>query len=77
VAASALVVRDRGGARYGETELIGDFGWLSGRLGGGTVLTAAERESTDARRFAVAGRYRDHRLFDLTARLAPGRGGQP
>jgi alkylation response protein AidB-like acyl-CoA dehydrogenase len=77
-AASALAVWDHGGTRYGHTELIGVLDRLAGRLGSGTVLTAAERESTDEHLFAAAAaRYRDCRLFDLTARLIPGQGGHP
>lgn len=72
-AASVLAVWDQAGARYGRTELIGVLDRLAGRLGGGPVLTAAERESTEEHLFAVAAeRYRDRRLFDLTARLIPG-----
>ncbi len=72
-AASALAVWDQGGTRYGDAELAGVLDRLAGRLGGDPVLTPTERESTEERLFtAAAERYRDRRLFDLSARLIPG-----
>jgi alkylation response protein AidB-like acyl-CoA dehydrogenase len=77
-AASALAVWDQAGHRYGDAELIGVLDRLAGRLGGRSVLTAAEREHLEERLFAAAAeRHREHRLFDLTARIVPGRGGHP
>ncbi|MFC3576804.1 acyl-CoA dehydrogenase [Streptomyces yaanensis] len=72
-AASVLAVWDRAGDRYGEAELIGVLDRLAARLGGRSVLTAAERESTEEKLFAAATeRHLDHKLFDLTARVTLG-----
>ncbi|MEU2339199.1 acyl-CoA dehydrogenase [Streptomyces sp. NPDC013172] len=77
-AASVLAVWDQAGARYGDAELIGVLDRLAGRLGGRSVLTTAERESTEDKLFAAAAQHcLDRRLFDLTARRVPGEGRQP
>jgi alkylation response protein AidB-like acyl-CoA dehydrogenase len=72
-AACALSVWRCGGGRYPESALLGVLDRLDGRLGGPPVLTETEREGAEQALFGAAvDRYRDHRLFDLTARRLPG-----
>jgi alkylation response protein AidB-like acyl-CoA dehydrogenase len=72
-AACALSVWRYGGGRYPESALLGVLDRLDGRLGGAPVLTESERESVEQALFDTAvGRYRERRLFDLTARRVPG-----
>ncbi|MEV4447647.1 acyl-CoA dehydrogenase [Streptomyces mirabilis] len=72
-AACALAVWRRGGDRYPADALIGVLDRLNDRLGGPPVLTETEREGVQGHLFDLAvQRYRDRRLFDLTARRIPG-----
>lgn len=72
-AACALSVWRRGGGRYPQSALLGVLDRLDRRLGGTPVLTETEREGAEQALFGAAvDRYRDHRLFDLTARRLPG-----
>lgn len=72
-AACALSVWRHGGGRYSQSALLGVLDRLDGRLGGTGVLTESERESVQQAMFDDAvERYRDRRLFDLTARQVPG-----
>jgi alkylation response protein AidB-like acyl-CoA dehydrogenase len=72
-AACALSVWRYGDDRYSQPALLGVLDRLDGRLGGISVLTESERESVEQALFDTAvGRYRERRLFDLTARRVPG-----
>lgn len=72
-AACALNVWRYGGDRYPAAALLGVLDRLDGRLGGAPVLAESERESAEQALFGTAvQRYRDRRLFDLTARRVPG-----
>lgn len=72
-AACALAVWRESAGRYPRAALVAILDRLAGRLGGASVLSAAEREQAERRLFDVAvDRYRERRLLDLTARRVPG-----
>ncbi|MFE7561232.1 acyl-CoA dehydrogenase [Kitasatospora sp. NPDC057500] len=75
-AAAALAVWAQGGEQYPREALLGVLDRLTGRLGGESVLTPAEREDVEQRLFDLAvRRCRENRLLDLTARPIAGREG--
>ncbi|MBP0455620.1 acyl-CoA dehydrogenase family protein [Kitasatospora sp. RG8] len=72
-AVAVLGVWHTGGDRHPAALLPGVLDRLCQRLGGPPVLTEAEREEAEQHLFDTAvRRYRESRLFDLSARHVPG-----